>query len=302
MVSEEFRDSIIDGILKRFPDKEIRKHDVIKNNNVTVSGIAIHDRGVNVGPCIYLEKYYGDYIENGMDIQGIIEDIAACYDESRVKFSIDTDIIGDYPHACPGIRGRLVNTDMNRDILEEIPHREFLDLSLVYYMKMPIGSSHGSIRISNVILRLWNVTEEELYSRVRENMKERDVSLVQRMSDIFKELNPVFPGEETDGMAEAERNLPDMYVVSNIEKCNGAVEILNENVIEKAVNMIREDFYVIPSSIHETILVPEHLCGSPEELQEMVRTINDTQVAEEERLSYHVYKYSRESRQLQFAA
>ena len=96
-----------------------------------------------------------------------------------------------------------------------------------------------------------------------------------------------------DVSADDEEDLVPMYVLSNISRMNGAACMLYDGVIRKFAEYWRTDLYIIPSSIHEVIMIPDNGSAEPERLLEMISDVNDTQVSAEEVLSYGLYHYSR---------
>lgn len=87
---------------------------------------------------------------------------------------------------------------------------------------------------------------------------------------------------------------PCAYVVTNQEEEYGAAAILIKEAMEKLRDRIGE-FYIIPSSIHEILVVPNAIAV---ELKKMVREINDTVVEVKEVLSYNIYKYDPRSKEV----
>ena len=212
------------------------------------------------------------------------------------------DVFMDYGSAASNVRGRLINTEKNADILKEVPHREFLDLSLIYVVELKWDEQNAvsSIRISNDHMNYRGVTEEELYRQVKRNMNEMEESSICSLAEIVMGMADDIPEEILSSVCS--EYMP-MYVLTNKNGVNGAVEILNEELLKKFSAMFEKDLIVIPSSIHECMLVPasEEIadCGC---IAQMVREINDTMVAENEVLSYHVYKYERQTGTMTIAA
>ena len=89
-----------------------------------------------------------------------------------------------------------------------------------------------------------------------------------------------------------------MYVLSNQKRVFGAAGLLYDRVLSDAGVRLEDDFYVLPSSVHEVILVPDHVAGSEKELRIMVHEVNHTQVEPEEILSESVYHYDRKKHSL----
>lgn len=198
------------------------------------------------------------------------------------------------------IRARLVNTERNRGRLEKAPHRGFLDLSLEYYADMP-GAFPGrqvSIPIRDGHTRYWDVDEETLYRTAMENMEGADATAFECMDEL---LAPCWDVEK-EMKKELLKGCP-MYVLGNKSRINGAVQMCSKDVMGRVSGFFKQDFWILPSSIHEVILLPAGEYGEDaEELAGIVKDVNDTQLAPEEILSYHVYRYSRLTGEIAIAA
>ena len=93
-------------------------------------------------------------------------------------------------------------------------------------------------------------------------------------------------------------DIPDtMFVLTNDTKVNGAAAILNDDIRQEIAEKVG-DFYMLPSSIHETLIIPKDAGMEFKELEQMVQEVNQTQVAPGERLSDHVYEYDAKEHEL----
>lgn len=106
-------------------------------------------------------------------------------------------------------------------------------------------------------------------------------------------VNPGPEIEEPDG--------PQMYVLTNARKLHGANIMLYKEYLEIAAEKMNGDFYILPSSIHELLAVPVST-AEIEKLRQMVKEVNDNEVAPEEILGYEVYRYNRETGEVEVAA
>ena len=268
--------------------------DVVKNNGVVLHGIEAADGKNPLAPCVYLEGWLSDY-ENGVAMDSIITGIENALERSRNLSGFDADGFCDYEKIRDNIHARLVNTEKNRDTLAEQPHRDFLDLSLAYCVEFPMGDGTGSIRIWNSHMEMWGVSEEDLFSQAMANMEADGSETIQSIRDVLC-------GMTGDGLAAPSCDVP-MYVLTNSRKVNGASQIVRKEVLHRAGDILGEDYMIIPSSIHEVLLVPDS--GEPDlarNIAGVVDCVNNTQVAEDEVLSYHVYRYSRSSGEVAIAA
>lgn len=292
MKYSEFKDSIMVGVKARLGEQyKVSIANIEKNNGVAFLAITISNEKSNVTPCIYLDTYYDAYKTENKTIDEIVEEIISIYKFHPEDFQVDVQFLHNFEEVKDKLRGRFINTKKNKKLLKEVPHREFLDLSLIYSIDYLLESkTMGSIRVKNEMLSIWNVTEEELYQNVIKNMEREDEGIFMSISDMLRELS----GEE-DFVKEGIEEIPMIYVVSNKRKINGAVQILNKKIRKKAMDLFEKDFMIIPSSVHELLLVsaleePQDI----EQLVNMIRDVNNTQLVQEEILSYHVYRYNRQ--------
>ena len=291
----DFREELISSLQKKMGEAVVVKgKDVVKNNGVLLHGIEISENGSNIAPCIYTEKLYERY-QDGCEMDELIAEIAEEYENSKGNIEFDTDDFKEYERIRLLINGRLINTDRNRDRLKDRPHRNFLDLSLTYAVEFPLHEGVGSVQITDEHMRMWNVTEEMLYEQAMENMNAEGEAQLQSISEVLKEMG----GFDLDDEVRA---FP-LYVLSNRQKVNGASQMVRSEVLKKAGEAIGKDYMIIPSSIHEVLLVPEDDAENmAAQIAGMVDTVNRTQVAEDEILSFHVYRYNREDGQVSIAA
>ena len=120
------------------------------------------------------------------------------------------------------------------------------------------------------------------------------------MEEVFKEM--IGSGSE-EVLEDLSGTYPPMYVLTNKRRLNGAVEILDAKVLRRCADVFEKDFIVIPSSIHECLLVPvSEEIKDFDYIAKIVRDINDTQVAKDEILSYHVYKYDKQTETMMIVA
>lgn len=252
-------------------DAQVRTelYTVTKNNGTRRTGILFKQEDSNLAPTIYLEEFYQKYLK-GQQVPDLADSICSIYQEIRVKKTCDCQNLFDFNHVKEHIVYKLIRRDANEELLKQIPYEPFLDLAVVYYIQID-NTRFGSaaIQIRNEHLRYWRVEKEEI-RRLAEKNTPRIYPVQNRQIVRF------------------------MYVATN-EQCSlGAAVMRYPDFREKVRGMIRGDFYILPSSIHEVILVPESFGLEPERMQEMVKEINQTGVAPEEVLSDSVYYFDGE--------
>lgn len=301
MTFNEFAKAVKAMIEKKLKGVTVVANEVEKNNGLKLHGFTIQNGETNVAPCIYLDPYFEKYRLGEMDIADTVDQIVEVCEEHRPTHNLDVSLFTDFSNARDKVRGRLVNTRMNEELLEKIPHRDFLDLSLIYCVEYTCEKTEGiaSIRITNDHISMWGVSEEDLYQLVQENMKADDQSMIVSLAELVKGMMQIDDAEFEDSMDLA--NIP-MYVLTNKYKTNGAVELINDNTLRKFSDTLEKDFFILPSSTHEVIMVPAENDSDSGTFAEMVKEVNSTQVLPNEVLSNHVYKYERQSGKLLIAA
>ena len=302
MSFEEFTEDILKEIRLKMGDAfQIGKRDVIKNNDVKQTGIEVIKEEANIGPCVYLDEFYRKYESGGMRFGEIVDEVYRLILKHE-EDTPDVDLSGfrSWEIVRENIYPKLVNAEQSKELLAKIPHRNFMDLAVVYYA---VARDHeqkdiGTILIYNGHMEIWGQEEENLYRTAMMNMcvdGEADFSdirtIVERMTGI------TFTKDDGDASKDT-----DMYVLTNSRRRFGAAEILDKKTLRMIADQIGDAFIVLLSSVHETIVLPSKDETEYEVLAHMVRSINKTQVEEEERLSDHVYVYSRDEEMLKIVA
>lgn len=272
---------------------------VRKNNGVKLTGITIHARNHNVAPTIYLEKAYDDY-KDGMDIDGICERVIQLYEKNVPDQSVDFSFVEDFSWAKGNVCCKLINRESNEEMLEDVPYMEFLDLAVVAYIRFSdLKMGAGSILVKNAQMEKWGVTSDVLFAFAIQNTKALLGQSVTAMAEILMGLNGQGNGEDKEYLDKMQEAVP-LYVASNNDKCLGAAVILDNWFLRSFADKIGGDYYILPSSIHETLFLPASY-GDAASIKEIVQSINMTQVEACEVLSDNVYLYSRKNGRVEIA-
>lgn len=275
--------------LRRSTDKKLERKQITKNNGIQMDAILLLKEGEKIAPTIYLNEHYQRYLE-GEELDEVVKCIRKL-SEQKLEGEFHTEQFLEFTSAKQHILFKLIHAKSNENLLKEIPHRRFLDLAVVFYYLVPDEKVHGSILIRNEHMQLWEVTDDQLFNVAMKNTPEELQPEIRDMNTVVSELLEgitAFEGEEL-----AEETAP-MYVVTNKRKYYGAACMLYPGLLKTFAEMRNTDFYILPSSVHELLLIPFDL-GVAEELSAMVCEVNDTQVIPEEVLSNHVYLYRRKT-------
>lgn len=266
---------------------------VIKNNGCEMDGLVIMEKGKDIAPTIYLDSFYELYT-NGENIKNIIRQIEVIYEQNKNNVTFDVNILKHFDTIKDKIVYKVVNYRSNEKLLEQVPHKRILDLAVVFYCLLDneYGRSATSL-IYNNNLKNWNVTIDDVYKAALKNTPDLLHSKISSMAALFEKCGVNVDGEEVD----LKDYVPsDMYVLTNESKLNGAACILYENVLYDFAQKLGADLYILPSSVHEVILLPKLSMFEKDELVNMVKEVNTEGVAADEVLSDHVYEYNRTER------
>lgn len=266
---------------------------VIKNNGCEMDGLVIMEKGKDIAPTIYLDSFYELYT-NGENIKNIIRQIEVIYEQNKNNVTFDVNILKHFDTIKDKIVYKVVNYRSNEKLLEQVPHKRILDLAVVFYCLLDneYGRSATAL-IYNNNLKNWNVTIDDVYKAALKNTPDLLHSKISSMAALFEKCGVNVDGEEVDLKDYVP---PDMYVLTNESKLNGAACILYENVLYDFAQKLGADLYILPSSVHEVILLPKLSMFEKDELVNMVKEVNTEGVAADEVLSDHVYEYNRTER------
>lgn len=286
-------------------------HDVTKNNGVVLTGLTFSKKDVNISPTIYLENFYKEYQE-GKSMEGILEEIKEIYYGSRMENSINMDFFTDYEKAKKNIVYKLINYEKNKELLKEIPHKKFLDLAIVFYYLVDMKEfANATILIHNKHLECWGKDADTIYHEAVKNtpglLKVSFCGMMEVLQELTQEdilyAREMYELQEKENEDERKyvleihvrRDETGMYVLTNSTRMYGAATILYKDVLEKCSKALAANLFILPSSVHEVILLPDEGQITKEKLKEMVREVNETQIEPQEILSDSVYYFSLET-------
>lgn len=277
---EEVRETV-----ERETGKQVRVQKINKNNGLVLDGLTIIAEGVNIAPTIYLNDYYEDYLSDGA--VAVAKRIIATYEANKPKESVDISFFMDIEKVSPKIKMKLINYEKNKELLEQVPHIRFLDLAIEFMVVLKSNCDNGfaSILIYNHHLNFWNMDAEDLFKLAMKNTA-NDFEIIPMRSVIEAIMD-----EESAGIIMDNAEI-EMSILTNHYRLQGAVGMLHKEILNQYMKETKADkVWIIPSSIHETLLIPSDMMPDAEYVKGMVKEVNATQVQPEEILSDNVYVY-----------
>lgn len=292
----EFVEAVKLEVEKRLEKEEkLFINHVIKNNGCEMDGIVIMRDDDNISPNIYLNPFYNEY-ENGMSIQDVSNNIIEFYNNNKGQISINSQFFLNFENIKKTIVYKVINYESNKKLLEKVPHKKILDLAVVYYCLLEQFEDMSVISlIYNEHIKAWKITQDYIYKVARKNtpklLKYSIKSMTDMVIDKFKD-DFKLKFNQTE-LKELKQN--DMFILTNESRLNGATCMLYENVLDKFANEIKSDLYILPSSIHEVIILPKKEWYKKSDLESMINEVNTDNLSVDEILSDRVYMFERKN-------
>ncbi len=288
----------LDYMPERYADCELELRKVPKVN-MCLTGVVIKPKGKKgsyCSPTFYLERMYDQY-KNCDSFEKVMAN-QAIYLEESLKYLPDDILKIDVSSMKDKIIFQVVNTNENKEMIDLCPHRKFLDLTIVYRVIIKIDDTGVSgFLITNDIAEAEELTEKVLYQLAKKNTKklfpfkserieETMGRLMRRWGADDREIEESFP--DIDNIPANER----VYVLSNEYEFFGANALLYKDVIGKVVKNIGTDCYILPSSVHDLVILSTDAFKESGKLINLVKETNNDHVRVSERLSNSIYRYN----------
>lgn len=265
---------------------------VLKNNETVVQAMRILGKGRTAGPQIYVDDLFREYCLRS-DMDQIMDCILNLYKAGYIYEKVlDPGDLHDFSRIRDKLVIRLISGDKNRNLLKTCPHRDFLDMAITY--RILAGKNEGGIStalVTNTLMDLWGITEEEIYGIAMENSVRIFPPRLKDMDTIIKELEAFVPEGEDQAITSDRLFWRNMLILSNDCGTNGASAICYPHVLQACARRLESDFFILPSSIHEVILLAASEVILPQELIKTVACANENVVSQEEILSDCVYYF-----------
>lgn len=270
---------------------------VKKNNGVELLAVYIRSSFEVITPAVYIDKTVKEIEREEITIMEAAQKIFDTYQERKdIDFGIEAAKLMDKQFILNHVEYQVVNAKRNVERLEGVPRKQIVDLAVIY-RAVPNDGDNGLISyiLNENHLKLAGINADELDEAARSNTQKAGF-VIKTMGEIMAEMMGM-----NNSLDEETLGGPQMYVLTNRRKVNGANILLYKDRLAEVANRLKDDFFILPSSIHELLAVP--VSGTDvKELRAMVKEVNNTEVAPEEILSYEVYRYSRKTCEIEVTA
>ena len=284
---QEFKANVLEKLEQILPENAKILPETIKRNDTEYEGIRIVDSNTNGALQFYFEELYADYTVGAAGMDALcyqVQDAFSKYQASDIKE------ITNYKAVQEKLQVRLLPKENNGKLLAQGPYKEHeMGVIVPYIVLKKDTESAAFVRVDQELLKQWGVPEGEVIERGLKNVQEQCVvefeSVEQVMAELLGEHGGEIPGSPIDKEAT-------MFVLTNEDKLYGASTILYPDALNMVYEELKQDFYILPSSIHEVIILPkDEQMLNQVKLQEMVAEVNATVVSASDFLSNKVFEY-----------
>ena len=286
---QEFAEDIKEKLSQKgYGEVETSFHNIEKTNQ-NYEAISVVPAGGNIGVNYNIENAFASYEHSG-DYEGVLASatgaIASGLDQVPV---VNVNALMNYEIMKEKLSVEVISAEVNEELLAKVPHDRIEDLAVVYRFIMESNEDgRASILVNNDLIERMGVTHEQLRADALENSPEIRPAVIQGMNEVMKEMM----GPEAYEMFGIPDDTEEMMFIATVpDKNSGAGVLAYQDFMDQAAEKIGGDFFILPSSIHEILLVPDDGQKEADELKAMVMDVNATQVSPEERLSDNVYHY-----------
>ena len=277
---EQFIYAMLECAKSKLSESElVEKQEILKNNGVVAIGLSIRNKGGNTAPIVYLEDYYRQYCV-GESIEALTEHLLNISRSAPPVPMWNYEDILDFRKVRHQIVYKLISAKRNQKLLREVPNLPMMDFAIVFYVLVQTKKGEcGSVLIRNTHMNYWELPISLLYQCAKENTPKLCPYRIFPLSELVE-----------DYLGTSVPKSP-LIVLSNENGINGASAILYPQMPKRIYEYVGRNYYLLPSSIHEFLIVPENEMTDPQNLKEIVQDVNENHIAREELLSDSVYYF-----------
>lgn len=280
-----FLSYIRENISDYLEDIEVKETTIIhtnQNNGVMKDELLIRTAGSDYATAIGLEPFYQRHMA-GIDADTILDDISDTYFANMVfPGRLSANDLHIFERVKDYIYLRVINKEKNEKLLEQEPYMTKLDLAFVF--RVHINSDFHmniSAQVTWDMLKAWHIDVQQLYGLALKNTARLFPARIASVTEVLQHQN--YPGIE-------EAACP-LYVISNAQHVHGAAAVFYPDVLKQQARLWQSNIYLMPSSVHEMMMLAGNYDIMPQKLASIVREVNECAVAAVEKLSDHVYYY-----------
>ena len=287
---EQFISAVKESLYEQGSDMNVSVNEV-KKLNESYEAMTVTPEGARVGVNIGIERFYDAYNE-GRPFDEVVDKAVETINHGiNERPDFDIDSFTDYSQMKEKLAMEVVSAETNKEMLENVPHKDLEDMAVVYrFVLSSDDEGRASILVTNQILESMGVTPEQLHADALEIAPQIKPAEIRGMSEVMAEMMGMEQAEAL-GIMPMRPEDEQLFVATVPDKTHGAGVLAYQNFMDQAAERVGGDFFILPSSIHEVLIVPDNGRMDLKELEAMVRDVNATQVAPADKLTDNVYHY-----------
>lgn len=293
----EFQNQILQEAKERMWGVQVEIRPVEKLQGESYTGLSIQPNDSPVAATLNLDAVYNQMVDQGKTFQEVADDLISHAVDVIVDMpKIDVNDLTNYDQMKNTLVVQVIPTDRNADMLADIPHKNIEDMFLVYRMQIDQNETGtSSVLITNAMLENYGVTLDQLHQDAMDAAVINNPATFRSMQEVLSDLM----GMPADLMPPMDS--PQMYVASVESSLNGAGVIAYPDFMNQVAEQVGGDFFVLPSSVHEVLVIPDDGSMNRHDLELMVREVNASEVLPKDQLSDNVYHYDSQNQVFELA-
>ena len=292
---EQFVEDVKEKLYEQGTEVDITVNTVNKLNE-SYEAMTVKPEGSNIGVNIGIDKFYGA-TQDGISYDDVVDKaVKAISDGFLNQPQIDVASLTDYDQMKDKLVMEVVSAETNKEMLENVPHQNIEDMAVVYrFVLNSDDEGRASILATNQMIENMGVTPEQLHADALENAPRIKPAEIKGMGEVLAEMMGVEQAEMM-GLYPVRPEDEQIFVASVPDKVHGAGVLAYQDFMDQAAERAGGDFYILPSSIHEILIVPDNGKMGLSDLENMVKEVNATQVAPADKLTDNVYHYDSQAK------
>ena len=253
----------------------------VHKNNVDCNVLIFREEGKFASPSIYIDNYLSMDKSPEEIVHFIINDV---YEAFEIAPDISDEIFSS-EYIKNNLYATVVNFEKNEDYLKSVPYEKFCDLAIVPRVRIDDCASYV---FTHALENQSKLTSEEVIEIAKRNTFSNDNFRLTTMKEVMAELTGVEVAPDIENMVDNS-----MSIISTKNKTHGAIAMLDKKFMASVSEKFGSDLYILPSSIHEVIVIPKTPTIYPQDLEDMVRDVNSNEsvLSPQDFLSNHVYEF-----------
>ena len=200
------------------------------------------------------------------------------------------------------LRVRLMDMKENSELLDDIVYQPVgCGLALAAYMKLPEEIAGGGVaNVPKQLIEGMGIGEAQVMEDALKGSAEKESPKLFPIMAVLTGMG--MEGPSGNLLTDESEPQEGILVLTTESGLLGASALFLPGMKERIAEVVGGDYFVLPSSVHEVLILPDNGTMPPADLAQMVRSINESEVAPHDRLCNKVFKYHADFRELTVAS